>query len=739
MERQQYLLLHNKWMRRALLGALLCTGAVLFDAQVQAQVPPADLPPVPPGSLKDTAVPPVPGLDKYIRDREAAIALGKAFFWDQNVGSDGMACASCHFHAGADNRLKNQLNPKANGVFDKPAASASWGPNYTLTAADFPLHRLTDSLDRNSAIISTTDDVVGSGGTQSGNAMSLLPKVSVVCENRPAGDVFHVGSRMTRLTTGRNAPTTINAVFNFRNFWDGRANNVFNGVNPFGPRDPNAGVYERLPDGSEALVKVHLVNSSLASQAVGPALSTVEMTCALKGFMELGRKLYSLRPLVSQTVAADDSVLGRYRYPTGAGLSASYGALVKKAFDPKYWSSTSRDAEGYNQFERNFSLFWGLAIQAYESTLISDDAPWDRYVGSKRLGLPGDPSALTSLGDPADFSQPSPRRGFDVFMGKGKCVNCHKGAEFTGAATHLQPENQEEGLVERMLMGDGNIALYDNGFYNIGVRPTAEDLGVGGTDPFNNPLSWTRQYANAGFPPNGVNIQPDRFQVDPCTFDIPVNPANCAQPPAPGSRLAVDGAFKTPTLRNVALTAPYFHNGGTGTLEQVVAFYNRGGDRRGQDNNDTTGFGANGSNLDADITMLNLTAQEQADLVAFLRYALTDRRVACEMAPFDHPSLKLINGHVGNETNVVDQNGDGLADSDDSTVLPATGRNGLPAAGRSCYANDKGEVLSAVSPPASTTAAMLAGAPDIDNLALLGVPAGTVAISRRRRREKQQG
>src|SRR4051812_5908659 len=41
----------------------------------------------------------------------AAIALGKALFWDEQVGSDGQACASCRFHAGADDRTKNQLNP----------------------------------------------------------------------------------------------------------------------------------------------------------------------------------------------------------------------------------------------------------------------------------------------------------------------------------------------------------------------------------------------------------------------------------------------------------------------------------------------------------------------------------------------------------------------------------------------------------------------------------------------------
>ena len=43
----------------------------------------------------------------------------------------------------------------------------------------------------------------------------------------------------------------------------------------------------------------------------------------------------------------------------------------------------------------------------------------------------------------------------------------------------------------------------------------------------------------------------------------------------------MDGAFKTPGLRNIGLTPPYFHNGGEATLEGVVEFYNRGGNRRG--------------------------------------------------------------------------------------------------------------------------------------------------------------
>jgi cytochrome c peroxidase len=68
------------------------------------------------------------------------------------------------------------------------------------------------------------------------------------------------------------------------------------------------------------------------------------------------------------------------------------------------------------------------------------------------------------------------------------------------------------------------------------------------------------------------------------------------------------GAFKTPTLRDVELTAPYFHNGSAASLADVVAHYVRGGDDH--------------SNLSPELRKLNLNAQEKADLVAFMR-ALT--------------------------------------------------------------------------------------------------------------------
>ena len=73
-----------------------------------------------PVSLQNAPIPKVPGLldgdDPIVVNKKMAIALGKALFWDVNVGSDGQACASCHFRAGVDGRIKNQINPGQNNI-----------------------------------------------------------------------------------------------------------------------------------------------------------------------------------------------------------------------------------------------------------------------------------------------------------------------------------------------------------------------------------------------------------------------------------------------------------------------------------------------------------------------------------------------------------------------------------------------------------------------------------------------
>jgi cytochrome c peroxidase len=72
-----------------------------------------------------------------VQDSTALIQLGKAFFWDMQMGSDGVqACASCHFQAGADHRIKNALNPGTNAT-----PPITWFTsddfNYTMVPADY--------------------------------------------------------------------------------------------------------------------------------------------------------------------------------------------------------------------------------------------------------------------------------------------------------------------------------------------------------------------------------------------------------------------------------------------------------------------------------------------------------------------------------------------------------------------------------------------------------------------------
>jgi cytochrome c peroxidase len=481
-------------------------------------VPP---PPKPsPGFLGAPVPQPVGG---SIVDPAAAIRLGKALFWDAQAGSDGkMACASCHFAAGADARVTNTIHPGPNGTFDGTGGVTSAGQ--TFTRVKF-----------------LTDDRVGSGGVLNARFVGLSADPSDptdVCEYSldPVFGEF-------RLVTGRQAPPVIGAVFNRDNFWDGRASHLFNGNDPFG-----------ATTGAGPFVE----NASLASQAVGPPLSSVEMSCAGRTFNgphSLGAKLLARTPLAHQLVAPDDSVLGPLSNAPGFGLecgsrACTYQDLIAGAFG----TDAALEAEG------DFSSIWGQAIQAYEATLVPGRTPYDRF-------LAGDPAALTS----------QQQLGLAVFRGKGLCANCHAEPELTDATVRFAAEN---GLVN----ADGG----DQGFHNIGVRPTSEDLGRAGHGPNALPLS--------------VSGSPkDR------------------------------GAFKTPALRNVALTAPYFHNGSAPTLDAVVDFYENGGNFV---NPEKSRF----------IQSIAFTPEEKRALVEFLTIGLTDCRVQTSAAPFDHPSLDIPDG-----------------------------------------------------------------------------------------------
>ncbi len=668
---------------------------------------------------------PLPDLTGIVANNTAALILGKALFWDMQLGSDSLACASCHFHAGADNRVKNQLSPSLLRV-NNPSRAAqpdtTFGnaqgqtpsrkvaaPNYQLTAYDFPFRRFADMEDRNSALVYETNDVVSSQGSFGGFLLETDPDPARFPDFCGGNDTtFEVSGVPVRKVEPRNTPTVINAVFNHLNFRDGRANNIFNGVTPFGNATANARVVVFNATSELDLEVMALDNASLASQAVGPPLNAFEMACSGRTFKDLGRGMLDLIPLGEQNIDAGDSVLGAasgLRNANGTGLNTTYRELIRVAFDQRYWGGEGQgnfivtDEEpleiiepddsgvGYTQMEHNFPMFFGIAIMLYEATLVSDQTPYDAFVRANpdlqnatveevEEENEGQPLANATVTFVPGFGQRE-LLGLDVFMNKGQCIACHSGPEFTSATVRQRGGPNGE-LIEFMAAETVNGALvpYDLGFYNIGVRPSAEDLGIGGNNPAG-PLSITRQIQLAQDPSN------------PLTPFI-----------TPTTRIAVDGAFKTPTLRNVELTGPYMHNGGLSTLRQVVEFYDRGSDSRnvtGIDScdpfggADESGFGnasANGaqcSNLHPAIVPLALTEAEIDALIAFM-IALTDPRVKNESAPFDHPDLPVQNGHQGDqlsvatvEVNATDGFDDGVRAKDLYLVLPAVGVSGRQA------------------------------------------------------------
>jgi len=615
-------------------------GSLIFAGPAENPAPLDAITSKPPATAADptassppprlTAVAPPANLSDFVEDETALLKLGKALFWDMQLGSDGKtACASCHFHAGADNRSKNQISP---GLLASPqdksfSSSLGGGPNYQLTAADFPFRKLSNPNCRvdapecpvePSTLLSDTNDVASSQGVFFSVLISTVPgQAADTVQSMPDQDGFSINGINVRRVEPRNAPTVFDAIFNKLQFWDGRAKETFNGVNIQGAADTTAFVYRAPNPNTLTQVKIGLNNSSLASLVTGPPLSIFEMSADGRTHREIGSKflrrvagqLTSLRPLAKQRVHPEDGVLGvDSRSPQPGLMTPSYDVLIKLSFKEEWWNSNKiiqvnsdgthtillnravvqpRPNNQYELRQWNFSLFAGLAIQKYLSTLVSDQTPFDRFQA-------GDTSALS----------PPEIRGLTVFVnneatGGGNCNSCHTIPEFTKASV------RRTAGVTSTDSGNPLVNAFANGFQaNYGVRPALEDLG-GGT----------------------------------------------------GST----SRFKIPHLRNIALTAPYFHNGGMATLEEVVQFYNRGRD------------------FNSPAAPLGLSNEKQADLVMFLRNGLTDPRVLHEQAPFDHPQLFIPNGHPGNQSGVTSSgNSNGTPTATDAQVeVPAVGRNGV--------------------------------------------------------------
>ena len=275
--------------------------------------------------------------------RNVAAALGKALFWDMQVGSDGVqSCGTCHFHAGVDNRVKNQLNPNHLGG-DFALQLHGGVPNRSLTVTDFPFHKLTDLTEPGECANTPANIAAGKAGPNDGtvdsNCRNVVSHVNDVASSMgvvfspftdipppgggAAGAAF-VGTGVRALTPDirtanaadpipvfqglrrvepRNTPTFFAATLNFDNFWDGRARHDSNGGSVFGPTDPQAHVMVNNA-GTIVPTRQMIRFTSLASLSTGPALSEFEMSFLGRNWAKLGKKLLQagVTPLANQLV-----------------------------------------------------------------------------------------------------------------------------------------------------------------------------------------------------------------------------------------------------------------------------------------------------------------------------------------------------------------------------------------------------------------------------------------------------
>lgn len=190
-----------------------------------------------------------------------------------------------------------------------------------------------------------------------------------------------------------------------------------------------------------------------------------------------------------------------------------------------------------------------MAIASFERTAIAGNSPFDRwYYG-------GEENAISA----------EAKRGFDVFLKDGRCVSCHA-------------------------MEQDHALFTDHKFHNVGVGISAIDARVP-------ELAGAFLLAKANGADVDVTVLTDADTSHLGRFAITENVADM-------------GAFKTSTLRNIAVTAPYMHDGSIATLREVVEHYNNGGV--------TPADAPVTPYLSGGIRPLELTEQQIDDLVAFM-------------------------------------------------------------------------------------------------------------------------
>lgn len=261
------------------------------------------------------------------------------------------------------------------------------------------------------------------------------------------------------------------------------------------------------------------------------------------------------RLAVVHLISSDTSLRADYEQAFGtlpdvSDLSRfpSHARPMSDTENPEHIAWTNMDAEDQHRVNTVFANV-GKALASYQQTLNRIDAPFDQYV---RALEDGDPNAEEILG--VDATQ-----GMELFFGEANCFLCHSGPAFTNLQFH-------------------NLGLTPAPWVDPGDRGRYDGIPIVETDPFNG---------------GGLYSDDPEFGAEKVAY-ISLS----------AERL---GQFKTPSLRNVALTPPYMHSGQLATLEDVVSFYN--------DANQEPLIG----HRDELIVPLGLTTEEQAAMVAFLK------------------------------------------------------------------------------------------------------------------------
>lgn len=251
--------------------------------------------------------------------------------------------------------------------------------------------------------------------------------------------------------------------------------------------------------------------------------------------------------LCTNTVYDADNAAGEYANVFGVADCTGVPAITTIAGQADNWGRD--DLAGLSTaIQGRINLLFanfGKAIGAYEHQLVSKNSAFDKWAE-------GNENAMTV----------SQKRGLKIFINKGNCVRCHSGPNFSDGSFHNLGVPQVGGA----------LGVLDDGRYT-GIN----DLVSGSNSTFN-----TASTFNAA---PSVNRVSGLVRTDADT-----------------------GKFKTPTLRSVNKTPPYFHNGTFNSLWDVVNFYN---------------FAGNAGNFagtkDTILTTRHMTNEEMEDLVNFLK------------------------------------------------------------------------------------------------------------------------